>query len=368
MIQYLNDHQISNNPRIFCVISTTGVGCTFLEWSIHWLLGNSTYLNFAKQTEIPLVNNPLTAINSHLHKKNHPAGLDSTKNVIKFLKEYNNTNWGSLYPRELYIDQAVKKLNYNVDRLSELSADEWQQTTDHIADDYATLWKLCGAEDVRRIILSLDKNNTLYSMAVRSLDRQIMVPIPYLNEDERRNIVYNHFFSDSLNSYNVNNLIELPIWDQRELLALNLRPYSNFLSVDKLDLTTEHKCINAQQLWHNGEETMSEIFDYLGESIVQSRLTHWKNVYAHWQGLQLKILKFVYDINHIIDSIINNYYYDLRSYNLTLQQEVIIQHMLIYKYNVTIKNWQLEKFPDNTQDLHNLLEPSFYNIENIYNI
>ena len=46
---------------------------------------------------------------------------------------------------------------------------------------------------------------------------------------------------------------------------------------------------------------------------------------------------------------------DLTRLKLDIIQEAFIQHELIYKHNLNLKTWQLEKFT-NTQQLHNLLE------------
>ena len=40
--------------------------------------------------------------------------------------------------------------------------------------------------------------------------------------------------------------------------------------------------------------------------------------------------------------------------------------MLIYKYGLNLKTWQLEKFPNNTKQLHELLEENIHPIEKIY--
>ena len=43
--------------------------------------------------------------------------------------------------------------------------------------------------------------------------------------------------------------------------------------------------------------------------------------------------------------------------------------MIIYKHNLGLKTWQLEKFPANTQDLHTLLESNtLHNLDDIYGL
>ena len=61
----------------------------------------------------------------------------------------------------------------------------------------------------------------------------------------------------------------------------------------------------------------------------------------------------------IIESILKNNYIDLTKFNLDIVQEATIQHELLYKHNLNLKTWQLEKFMDSKQ-LHSLLEPNIY--------
>jgi hypothetical protein len=69
------------------------------------------------------------------------------------------------------------------------------------------------------------------------------------------------------------------------------------------------------------------------------------------------LLQFEYNYKHIVESIVNNWSYPI---DLTFDQEIVIQHCLIYHYGLNLKTWQLEKFPNNTQDLHKLLEPNIH--------
>ena len=104
--------------------------------------------------------------------------------------------------------------------------------------------------------------------------------------------------------------------------------------------------------------------DFCELPIDQARLDSWLVVYREWQQLQLNILEFTFNYQHIVDAIVNNWYYKLD--NLTFEQEIVIQHCLIYQHGLNLQTWQLEKFPDNTQQLHRLLEPNTHKIESIY--
>ena len=84
------------------------------------------------------------------------------------------------------------------------------------------------------------------------------------------------------------------------------------------------------------------------------RWDHWQTVYQNWQQINYRCVKFQYELDHIVEAIVNNWSYPLLE--LSFLQEVMIQHELLYKHGLNIKNWQLERFPDNTQKLHQLLE------------
>jgi hypothetical protein len=78
--------------------------------------------------------------------------------------------------------------------------------------------------------------------------------------------------------------------------------------------------------------------------------------------------KLSWNIDYICHAIVNNFSFDLSDYDLTLWDEAIIQHLLIYKYGLTLKAWGLEKLPTNTKDIHKLLEKNVYHkVDDIYN-
>ena len=123
-----------------------------------------------------------------------------------------------------------------------------------------------------------------------------------------------------------------------------------------------HYYINSNDLWFNLNESIYDIFNYIDEAINAERYAKWTKVYSKWQTKQLQLNKFDWYLDHIAEAIVNNWYFNLEPFELTLEQEAIIQHVLIYNYGLTIKGWGLVKFPNNTQDLHLLLEPNFHTL------
>ena len=73
--------------KIVCSISTLSIGCTFVDWSIHFLAGKDQYYSFELQQWIPLVSNPLTDCNAHGHDRNHPGGIENLKIISEILKQ-----------------------------------------------------------------------------------------------------------------------------------------------------------------------------------------------------------------------------------------------------------------------------------------
>lgn len=81
------------------IIGPGGEGGTFLDWSLHYLLGDETYkivlVDRLKNTvhgdiDCKLQNNPMTVIgNAHKHKKTHPT-QSTIKSCIDLLKTIHN--------------------------------------------------------------------------------------------------------------------------------------------------------------------------------------------------------------------------------------------------------------------------------------
>jgi len=355
MNHYLNDPHKKQNKNIFSVSSIGSLGCTFLEWSIHWIVGNDIYFHTVLGN-IPLVSNPvqLSNGNAHLHRKNHPSGFKKTKDTIEKLLLSGNSLL-SLYPIRLHPDDTARLLELPI--VEQIDQDQLSLIKKEQDDNWFRTWEYLGQQEVKRIVIALPKNLYLYNIAAyRSLDRQFFSPKKYKDVIEAEDDYSNRFFKDSLLQYNT-----MEIWDRREFMAITLQCTPTKFDADNgLELQQPHKFINVQSLWHNGEKVILEVMDYLGLSINKDRLHHWRSAYQDWQRMQLNIVNFVYDFDFIINSIVNNYDFDLTPYNLSLRQEAIIQNKLMKNYNLTIKNWQLEKFPINAKGVHALLEENFH--------
>lgn len=351
---------------IVTITSQLGLGGTFLDWSLHWLSGATNYYNHHLGS-INLTQDPVTDINAHNHQRNHTTGSRMFDDVVERLNQSTNSLY-SIYAFPLMIDGASKELNISVEQ----AVDDHSDTVDYINLDYAKIWNHCAVQNFPIIYLHLTRDfvynltprlgiGAFFPTATDTIKSLSLTPTE-IRSAFRADFV-NIFFKPSNKKQWTNDAV----WDQREYLALNLRPFDSDINNQYIDFTLPHMYLDVQRLWYHGEDTMRDIFNYLGLTIDPSRIDHWKIVYAKWQQIQLKILKFVWSIDHICNCIINNYYYDLVQHELDLWQEAAILHVLIYKYNKNIKGWGMVKFPNNTQDLHKLLEENIHIVDNIYN-
>lgn len=347
------------NKKI-CTTSTRSVGCTFIDWSLHFLSGQDHYFNTQQNKLIPLSRNPITSINAHGHCKNHPTG---SKNLSKELDQFdllNNVNFCSTYPAPMHVDTVLKLLGYQPEQLSNYKI--LQEVINYIFQDYNKFFKVCADRDTKIIFVANDCRTALYYQNCRVLDRYITsLKQPKCQQDlveEFQNI----FFSKSVNTWNQQQLTN--VWDIRERMALDTRPF-DLIEPKKFDFQYPHLWVNSQELWSQPIDTVKRILDYAQIKIDSNRLVDWTPICQSWQNIQAKFLKFDYVYKHIVNAIVNNWDYPIE---LTFYQEVVIQHCLIYQHNLNLKTWQLEKFPTNTKLLYNLLESNIHSIEDIYSI
>jgi len=338
----------------FCILSEFSLGGTFLDWSIHYLSGQTRFFNTDSDQWIPLSNNPVLVTNAHGHNKNHPPGLAATKKCFDQFDKQQGQLF-SVYPVLHPFRAAPGEKHVHPTHKSVVDGrDEIRQQHQ---EDYLEIINYCNAHNAKVVYLALDPSMVLYfSSALRS-------PRPGNSSDNHS--IDSVFFKNSINKWKTFNLLDQ--WDTRERRALDLRPYKHIWQKFPLKNTVfkqAHTWIDSRELWHNGRHTLTQLMDYLELKIDKDRWQVWVSIYQSWQDIQLEILSFVHRCDHIVDSIINNWYYDIG--DLTLDQEAIIQHCLIYKHGVNIKTWQLTKFPRNAQDIHVLLETNIHTVESLY--
>ena len=336
---------------VYCITSSRGVGCTFFDWTIHFLSGQDKFYRIKDRKWIPLVVNPLQGINAHRHLKNHPAGFGDTQEFIKQVLTEPNNQLYSVYPTPMWESEAAINLQIPSDQIG--SPENWSLINQYLKNDFDQLFDFCHQNNVKFIYVGDDPSIQLYYLTSR-VNVSKMINGELVGEKEPKEYLRQVFFNNSIKKWNEIGLTD--IWDQREQLALDNRPFHQ-IDTKFNGFLYPHLWINCQDLWYNGEQAALKMLQYLELKLVPDRLAAWKPIYTEWQKKQLQLLEFNFSCQHIVDSIVNNWYYEI---DLTFDQEVVIQHCLIYQHNLNLKTWQLSKFPNNTQDLHKLLEPNLH--------
>lgn len=339
--------------KIVFLLSCDQLGFTFLSWSLHYLSGHNSSFSVDQTKFIDLPDNPLNGKNAHKFVKNNPHGFEETRKFIDRVNAVDYAGFQTMYAILADVERLFPHLS-----ISELAENIKILETDQHADT-GKLFDLCSSSGPT-IVAEVPKNNKTFQLNIRSLEKKIFENIPYTDEEHAREHFNTLFFNDSLEKYK--SLEHFDIWDKREFLALNSRILTNNYEL-KIDKSKQHFYIHVSDLWVNLDESIRDIFKYIDEQIDEQRYTSWLLIYKQWSMNMKRIDRFEWYIDHIVDSIVNNWYFDLSSFNLTLIQEAAIQHLLMYKHNLTIKNWQLVKFPNNTQDLHKLLECNFHELK-----
>jgi hypothetical protein len=316
---------------MIAILSDRSVGGTFLNWTLYYLSGHTHYWNCLQNQSIELTDQPLTQSNAHNFRPNHPTTLKEFQNIIKFFPDK---------------DDQFSTIYVNGCR----DPDETRQVIDvtqSIADNF--------------IFLTQSNSSELYHCRYhgRSNKHLNFTTSGYSNDsDERWNDFVDYFFAESKKKWQELNLTQ--IWDKREFIALNIdttkspspiRPFLNY--------SIPHYHIDVFDLWNMFDALIPDLFKNLKLPIDESRFEHWLSVYREWQKIHRQQQRFMWYFERIIDYILGGYDMDLESFGLDVMQEAAIQRELIYRHNLNLKTWQLEKF-QNTQQLHKLLEPNFH--------
>jgi len=336
----------------YCITSQRSVGCTFFDWTIHFLSGQEQFYRINSCQWIPLTTDPVLTVNAHGHPKNHPSGFADTRDYINKVLAKSQDYLYSMYPFILSPYRSAVDLGIAIDKIGDPK--NQQLIEQYQQNDFDQVFAFCNQLNVKLIYIGDDSSMQLYYAASRSNGLSITNGKPHETLQCQKDEFQQVFFNDSVDTWNKLKLTNT--WDQRERQALDSRPFK-YQDMKFNGMQHPHLWINCHELWHNGEQVALKMLEFLELTVLPERLAAWKSIYAKWQKKQLHILKFNYNYQHIVDSIVNNWYYEI---DLTFEQEVIIQHCLIYQHNLNLKTWELEKFPNNTQDLYKLLEPNIH--------
>lgn len=332
--------------RIVCLTGTHNIGISFMDWSLHWLAGHNNVFHWQQGWQ-PIAENPLTARNAHAHTRNHVSGIEHTRLALEKLIN-TPSDFHTIYPVGPAVDTRARELGHNSSVLHDNA--EWTCLIDICDREYAKVWHWCDYMACDRVFVATDTSNQVYHAG--TLDRA-QHAVMFANTPVTDTFLHMNelFFNNTVST-------ATSIWDRRELLALNLQWSVPRLGHEHLDFTQPHHWINCTEFWHHAQPVLTRLCENLDIPIDTTRWAAWQRVYQQWQQINYALLRFQYELDHIVEAVVNNWYYPLR--DLTFTQEVVILHQLMYKHQLNIKNWQLEQFPNNTQKLHQLLEPNHH--------
>lgn len=345
------------NNRIISVVTDPGVGGTFLSWTLHYLNGHKKYFHHKSNSWKSVTDQPLTKINSHGFSPNQPASVNYSQAFISALSNADTEDFHVLYFHNFEKSDSDEHANWLQDIQKNSSLNK-RRLFDSLPKTYKAM--IDASSDC--IVLTTNENHNLY---FSKFDKRNLLSPSFTDSQKKLetneefwNDFTKHFFNKD-QSWHYSNLTN--IWDRREFLALNIRPNQVIKILKNIELTKPHFLLDTYELYNLFDKTVIQLFDYLKLTIDQNRKDNWHSVYKQWQLLHLDRILFSWYFDQIIDYTLNNHYMDLSRFNLDLIQEACIQHHLIYKHNLNLKGWQLEKF-SNTKQLHNLLEPNIHSL------
>ena len=340
------------NFKMFAVASFNSVGCTFLDWSLHYLSGQKNFYHTRSKTWIPLVSDPVSGSNAHAHLKNHPRGLERTKTCVELLNTISGVT--SFYPTPLTLKESAASIG--IDFNNTTSQQDFEKIFSKRKQDFVDTINYIADQKIDLVYVDVAPECVLYFIEPRTHENTVTKDpdgSTLYTKEQIKTDFQDLFFNDSVNAWANQKLTSK--WDERERLALCSRPF-DFYPAD-IVLQTPHLRLDARSLWINGEATMKKSLAHLKFDLDTSKLESWQQIYKKWQQPQLDSLEFMFNCQRIVNSIVNNHWLEI---DLTFEQEVVIQHCLIYHHGLNLKTWMLEKFPNNTQELHKLLEPNIH--------
>jgi hypothetical protein len=320
---------------MIAILTDPGVGGTFLNWTIHYLAGDSKYFSAVSNKFIDLTDNPIAGQNAHNFRPNQPRNLNEFDRIHNALLNAHNNS--TIYFHNFHGSSLLDNSN------TQTAIDKISTTATRI------------------VVVELGPEYALYqcSYTPRSNYAQSFLNHSQILSDPDAifDDFINYFFSESKQRWNTDSLTD--IWDKREFIALNINPFNVLHVTDNINLSVPCYRLDAVDLMTNFDQLVTDLFEYLGVDLCTDRLEHWLSVYTSWKTLHSRRLNFVQQFDTIVDNIISGNEMDLECFNLDIRQEAAIQYQLLHRHNLNLKTWQLTKFV-NTQQLHELLEPNIY--------
>lgn len=306
------------------ILGPGGCGGTFLDWSLHYLAGDTKnivvncdptdrgkILNTHPQD---ILENPIKNSTAHHHQKTHPndKSIDAVIDTFKL------------------IDSNLHTFYY----VTSMGQGQTQTNHNDIINSYS---------DVKFITYVFKKEHI-----------DLIFCLQYDKTVGRKNLLKHEIKVNDTRLFD-----ELSVGEQRELISLYYPKCikSQILS-EEINPSTNNYCFNFEQIWQSLPNTMPEIFNFLDLSIDPARINHWKQIYKLW--LEQNNIDFFNDIPYIVECILTGVSLDLSKYSMTFSKEVVLLSKLLYDHNLTLKFENFKEPLTNTVQWHDILETNVY--------
>jgi hypothetical protein len=319
---------MTNQKTIVGILGSGGDGGTLIEWSLHYLSGQTEYCCIPVDRKnvidenligdkkiVTLKHDPLTrAGNAHGHLKTHPT-ITATPYVIE---EFDKLDSGLF----TFYTVSAKHDHY---RLRPQDKSSGLKTLQKKYNEFNETYK-----DVKFIRLLHDT-----TAALAYTERYIVNFLA--KQDEAFAILETHA---EQRWYLLNIVYAMTISRTKKWSEFLFNEYPN------------QYMLHLTDVFYNLENKMPELLAFVNREIDTARLENWRCVYAEWQ--QLNGTGFYQNIDTIVDKIANGESFDLSMYTLNIAREAA----LIYKLNqqgIIVQHRDLEYMPLDTADWQSLL-------------
>jgi len=324
--------------KVVTIITDPAVGGTFLTWSLHYLAGHTTYLTTSgKYVDLP--DNPMQKHNADGDNAHgfETINTGSTYKRVKTAIELLDNPERERESKNLFNVLYVHSGNYHLDKHT-----EWHRA-----------FNLMLEKKYPVILVRLPKAQVLYHSLLQ-----------FRRSEQTHDDILECYFSHSTEQQKKSILAN--VYDKREFIALNYKNPFDFDEYATLfnSLPDRNDILHLLSIdvWQNLDNTIHDIMKFIDIPINSKRYEKWLIVYAQWKQIHTKRIMWCWYFDTIIEYILKGYSMDLERFDLDLYQEAVIQHVLIYKYGLNLKTFELYKFT-NTKQLHDLLEPTSHPFE-----
>lgn len=343
-------HMINNQKNLIYYLG----GCygTFIEWMCHYLENTADFLPFESTGS------------SHQYQGNFCLTFNHVEEIIKD----KNKKYFRCHPAVSFKDDGnlgchsslsfFDIIQTDLNSLLKLDTNGTQLNILILYSDSNTnIWK--ENNELEKIFSTWDMYDT-YLEPWGVLPNSVLVRSLLSNNSfEKLKIILSYEIdNENLLQWGKSDINEFDIWEIRELMSLywfnRYKDYYSCFDQLKKEFPTI-KFVSIDQFKYNFLESITNIINYFGAPVDQSKFNNLTDIESTWRSLQFYIDRD--DLcNQIISSLLSNdQTFSWENQNLTLLDEAYIQKSL-RENNIEIKCYGINVFPKNSKDFIKLLE------------